>query len=110
METINMFEKGDKFIHFTKYGGVNRGEVEEIRELNVWDINNLCTYIKYSIFTTNGVSLNLDGSDGKIYKVKSEMSPEKANNLNMILKKASNNKYRLQLNLDDKIIHKIDED
>ena len=25
-----MLQKGDKYIHFTKYGGVNKGEVYEV--------------------------------------------------------------------------------
>jgi hypothetical protein len=30
-----MFEKGDKYIHFTKYGGVNKGEVESFGYINI---------------------------------------------------------------------------
>ena len=68
---MEMFKKGDKFIQFTKHGGVNKGEVQELHYTTVWDTKNLCRYQSISIFTTNGVRLDLDGSDGRIYKIDS---------------------------------------
>ena len=36
-----MLQKGDKYIHFTKYGGVNKGEVDEVfSNHNVIDTKN----------------------------------------------------------------------
>ncbi len=107
METINMFKEGDKYIHFTKYGGVNKGEVRELHEVNVLDTDNLCSYKKVSILTTKGILLNLDGSDGRIYKIDSEMTQERAKSIAKALIKIQDHKHRPK---DLKKIHKIDED
>jgi hypothetical protein len=101
-----MFKKGDKYIHFTKYGGVNKGVVEDIREINVWNTDNLCVYVKYSILTTKGVLLDLDGGDGKIYKINSEMTPKRAKELGNAFKKMHAKKSRP----DNKKIHNLNED
>lgn len=102
-----MFKKGDKYIHFTKHGGVNKGEVDYIYETNVLNIDNQCTFRKLSIFTTKGFSLNLDGSDGKIYKIDSEISEERAKQLASAFKKMTNHKHRPK---DISKIHLFDED
>ena len=106
METINMFKPGDLYIHFTNYGGVNRGVVERIDEHFSWDTGNLCIYAKYKILTTKGISLNLDGSDGKIYKVTEEMSVESAKSINRAVSKASAMKSRPH----KRTIHDLNED
>jgi hypothetical protein len=102
---MEMFKKGDKFIHYTKRGGVNKGEVADIHSTTVWDTTNLCTYQSYSIFTTNGVRLNLDGTDGRIYKIDSELNEQRAKNFQNAMKKASAMKGRPS----NKKIHSTDE-
>lgn len=106
MEIISMFEKGDKYIHFTNYGGVNKGEVEDILDINVIDTSNMCSYYKYSILTTKGVQLKLDGSDGKIYKINSEMTKERAKELSILFNTMAEKKHRTT----NKKIHSLDED
>ena len=27
------FQKGDQYVHYTKYGGINKGEVKEIHKI-----------------------------------------------------------------------------
>lgn len=75
---IPLFKPGDKYIHFTKYGGINTGTVQHIRTTrvlrtfnsnNLHPIHNQIEYIKYTIIIQNGVQLDIDGSDGLIYKV-----------------------------------------
>ena len=101
-----MFQRGDKYIHFTKYGGVNKGEIQDFQEIHVLDTDNCCTYKKVSILTTKGISLCLDGSDGKIYKIESEISEKRAKDLGKAFKKLANHKHRPE----DKFkIHNIDE-
>ena len=107
METTNLFNTGDKYIHFTKYGGVNKGEVADIHTVIVLDTDNLCTYTKISILTTKGFSLCLDGSDGKIYKIDSEISEQRAEVLAKGLKRITNRKHRPE---DISKIHIVDED
>ena len=102
-----MLKIGDKYIHFTNYGGVNKGEVQDIHELNVLDTKNNCIYKKTSILTTKGFSLSLDGSDGKIYKIESEISEERAKQLAYTFKRMTNHKHRPQ---DISKIHLVDED
>lgn len=71
-----MFNKGDKFIHFTKYGGVNKGEVECCNKTFMHDYINEVVYESTYIITTIGHILYLDGSDGKVYKIKEDMDSE----------------------------------
>ncbi len=103
MET---FKKGDKFIQFTKRGGINKGEVEDIHSTTVWDTTNLCRYMSYAILTTNGVRLNLDGTDGRIYKIESEMDEERAKKLGKVSRMINDRKHRPS----NKKIHTTDED
>ena len=103
---MEMFKKGDKFIHFTKHGGVNKGEVSDFHLTTVWDTANLCTYQSVSIFTTNGVRLDLDGTDGRIYKIDSELEESQAKKLKENFKKLSNKKHRPS----NKKVHFRDED
>lgn len=77
-----MFKKGDKYIHFTKYGGVNKGEVEWVNDTICIDTVNKIKYTKTAIKTTKGVSLSLDGTDGRIYKIKSELTDEQCETIN----------------------------
>ena len=102
---MEMFKQGDKFIQFTKRGGVNKGEVKDIHLTTVWDTANLCRYESYSIFTTNGVRLNLDGSDGRIYKIESEMDEDRAKKFTKAMKVVTERKHRPS----NKKIHSTDE-
>lgn len=101
-----MFEVGDKYIHYTKYGGVNRGEVVAVNTTYVHDFPNKCAYERVSILTNNGVSLDLDGSDGKIYRVHNEITEEAAKKWTQLFRKAKDIKNRPNKSK----IHKIDED
>jgi len=105
---MEMFKKGDKFIHFTKYGGVNKGEVAEIQGVTNWDKTNLCTYVIYRIFTNNGFSLNLDGTDGRIYKIESEMTPKGAGQIKETYRRLVDSKVRETLS--SITIHNTNED
>jgi hypothetical protein len=79
------FKKGDKYIHFTKYGSVNKGEVESCGGTTVMDTKNLVEYRVPTITTTKGILLHLDGSDGKIFKIEQEYTIEEAENLDNLL-------------------------
>jgi len=73
-----MFEPGDKFIRFSKYGGTRMGVVKFYGETLCVEINpeyKVRIRIPY-IITENGVSLKLDGTDGQIYKVDHEYDEE----------------------------------
>jgi hypothetical protein len=65
-----MFKSGDNYIHFTKNGSVNKGEVKSCGETRVIDTINCVEYLKPHIVTTKNIVLQLDGSDGTIFKVK----------------------------------------
>jgi hypothetical protein len=85
-----MFEKGDNFVHFTKYGGVNKGEVASVGYISLID-------------TTNNVRLNLDGTDGKIYKIERELSPEDSKSMVNLAAKLGQRKAQVQFDLQEKI-------
>ena len=72
------YKPGDKYIHYTKYGGINKGVVESYKEAIVVDTENLVKYYTPAIITTRGITLRLDGSDGLIYKIESEYTYEDA--------------------------------
>ena len=91
---MEMFKKGDKFIHYTKHGGVNIGEVADTHLVRSHDLKNLCVYLNYSIFTTNGVRLSLDGSDGRVYKIDEQITQEMADTLDKKLKSFQVKRHR----------------
>ena len=71
-----MFKEGDKYIHFTKYGGVNKGEVQRYGQTMNHDYENEVVYVSTYIKSTMGHIISLDGSDGRVYKVNEDMDPE----------------------------------
>ena len=81
-----MLKQGDKYIHFTKYGSVNKGEVQSCGYTTSIDTHNHASYRKYYIINTKGIMLNLDGSDGRIYEINEEYTPEQAEKVNNFLK------------------------
>ena len=89
-------KEGDKYIHFTNRGGINKGEVKSCGSHTVIDSFNCVTYKKYHIFNTKGIMLELDGSDGKIYKVVNELTPEQGKNVLDFMEKAQEMKSSYQ--------------
>ena len=71
-----MFKQGDKYIHFTKYGGVNKGEVQRYGQTMNHDYENEVVYVSTYIISTMGHVISLDGSDGRVYKINEDMDPE----------------------------------
>ena len=71
-----MFKQGDKYIHFTKYGGVNKGDVEWYGSTMNYDYENEVVYVSYYIKSTVGHIISIDGTDGRVYKINEEMDPE----------------------------------
>lgn len=76
-----MFNKGDKYIHFTKYGGVNKGEVESCGETIKWDTENMVAYHIPYIKTTVGHIIHMNGDDGRVFKIKSDITEDMLNKL-----------------------------
>ena len=71
-----MFKKEDKYIHFTKYGGVNKGEVEWYGTQINWDTENMVAYHIPYIRSTKGIIIHLNGEDGRVYKIAQEISED----------------------------------
>lgn len=64
-----MFKKGDKYIHFTRFGGTNTGEVDEYFEVENIDTQlQMCYFIPH-IRSTKKIVLQLDGKDGMVYRL-----------------------------------------
>lgn len=82
-----MFKTGDKYIHFTKYGGVNKGEVKSYGETRVIDTENCVEYLKPHIVTIKNIVLELDGSDGMIFKLENEYTIEECKKMSMTIQK-----------------------
>lgn len=76
-----MFKPKDQYIHFTRFGGVNKGEVEFEGGWLVIDRENKVMYDQRFIKTTKGFILNLDGSDGQVYLIKDHITDKFENNL-----------------------------
>jgi hypothetical protein len=89
-----MFKPGSKYIHFTKYGGINKGEVKSYGETHVVDTKNCVTYLKPHIITTKNILLKLDGSNGTIFKVEKEYTIEEAKKLSMTIEKMVEYKHK----------------
>ena len=71
-----MFNPADKYIHFTKYGGVNKGEVKRIGETIKWDTDNGVAYHIPYVETTVGHIIHLNGEDGRVFKIKEDITDE----------------------------------
>jgi hypothetical protein len=91
-----MFKQGDKYIHYTKYGGVNIGQVKDVAFINGVDTNNKVIYQVPHIITTNGILLSLNGDDGNIYKIVSELSNDKCKIISNLLE--NSNKRNEEIN------------
>lgn len=71
-----MFKQGDNYIHFTKYGGVNKGEVEWHGTQINWDTDNMVAYHLPYIKSTKGIVIHLNGEDGRVFKIKEDITEE----------------------------------
>lgn len=71
-----MFKEGDQYIHFTKYGGVNKGVVEWYGETINWDTDNMVAYHVPYIKSTKGIVIHLNGEDGRVFKIKNDITEE----------------------------------
>jgi hypothetical protein len=71
-----MFKPQDKYIHFTKYGGVNKGEVEWYGTQINWDTDNMVAYHIPYIKSTKGIVIHLNGEDGRVFKIKEDITEE----------------------------------
>jgi hypothetical protein len=97
-----MFRPGDKAIHFTKYGGVNRIEVKSFGKKYEYDLSNGVVYEIPYIETTKNVALYLNGDDGKIFKIKKELTSEQCEDMTKGLEKLSKHKQERILELREK--------
>jgi hypothetical protein len=70
-----MLQAGDKYIHFTKYGGVNFGVVKEIWNVYVLSTDKGCMYLKPQLRNEKGVNYDVN-EDGKFFKIEKEYTPE----------------------------------
>lgn len=75
-----MFNEGDSYIRYS-VEGISKGIVRTVRYSHIIDILNRVTYIKEQIISENGETLDLDGTNGNIYKVTSTISEERARDL-----------------------------
>lgn len=68
---IPRFKVGDKYIHYTKYGGVNIGVIADIIETKCSRYTNGRHYFysSWSIKNEIGIIINIDGSDGQFFKL-----------------------------------------
>ena len=79
-----MFKPGDKYIHFTNYGSISFGTVKHVHEVNITDINNSVVYVSVSIINDKNQCLELDGTDGRIYRIIKDLNEEEIKTLKMI--------------------------
>lgn len=70
-----MLQAGDKYIHFTKYGGVNFGIVDEIWYVHILSTDNGCMYLKPQLRNERGLNYDMN-EDGKFFKIEKEYTPE----------------------------------
>jgi len=90
-----MLQKGDKYIHFTKYGGVNKGEVDEVfSNLTSIDTKNKVSYKKHFIKNTKGNTICLN--DEEIYLIDKEYTEQEAFNIETNCKRLINSKNNVQ--------------
>lgn len=73
---MSEFTPGSRYIHFTKYGGVNKGEVEWYGTQINWDTDNKVAYHIPYIKSTKGIIIHLNGEDGRVYKIKDDITED----------------------------------
>ena len=73
---MSNLKPGDFYIHFTKYGGVNKGEIRRVGETIKWDTDNMVAYHIPYIETTVGHIIHLNGEDGRVFKIKGDITEE----------------------------------
>ena len=76
-----MLEVGDKYIHFTNRGGINKGTVKRIGTVTEIDTENQCHYERVYMVNEKDIHYDLDGRDGKFYKITTEYTKEEAEEL-----------------------------
>jgi|LauGreDrversion4_2_1035121.scaffolds.fasta_scaffold31450_9 hypothetical protein len=79
-----MFKPGDKYIHFTNYGSINFGVVKHVHEVDITDTNNGVMYVSVSIITDKNICLELDGTDGRIYRIIKDLDEDEIKNLRLL--------------------------
>lgn len=99
---------GDKYIHFTKYGGINKGTVVSIHETHVVSAKHGVTYNKLFIRTDKGLDIALDGSDGKVYCIENELSPERCKQISDFMINLRRVKARKLKELEEMVQKRID--
>jgi hypothetical protein len=102
-----MLQKGDKYIHFTKYGSVHKGTVDRVMETYCVDTINRVVYKKFHMINTNNVMYALDGSDGKFYRLDRELDQNECDKLSQPFGEKN---YVASRILEDVDITKIKED
>jgi len=90
-----MFKEGDSYIRFTKYGSVIIGTVKNVGETYVLDTEHKVRYIKKYIITNSGIPINLDGSDGQVYRVTEDLSEERVEALKAFARLSKQEKTQL---------------
>lgn len=68
-----MFKVGDRYVQFIN-GEINMGLVKQIQEVVICDKPNMISYVAVSITNENDVVLELDGTDGRIYRIIKDLS------------------------------------
>ena len=96
-----MFNRGDKYLHLTKYGGVNKGEVEWYGTQINWDTENMVAYHIPYIKSTKGIVIHLNGEDGKVFKIAQDISED-------MLKKLKNSSTIFAELMDRKQLSKVE--
>ena len=64
-----MFKPGDSYIHYTKHGSINKGEVQSYGESFRYDHKNGVSFKDPFFINTNNILYHLDGRDGRFYKL-----------------------------------------
>ena len=81
-----MLKEGDTYIRFTKYGSVIIGTVKKVGEINVVDSKNKVCYKKQYMVTDKDIPVDLDGTDGQVFKVERTLSDSDLENIRELSK------------------------
>ena len=82
-----MFEEGDKYIQVTKSGSVTKAVIKYCGVVNCIDTINGVSYQRPYIVNEKNIHYDLDGTDGKFYKVTDEYNKEQCEEMVLAYKK-----------------------
>lgn len=88
------FKVGDTYIRFSKYGSIQIGTIDRVEDMQCIDLTRRIAYLKTTIVNSNGISFEIDGTNGQIYRIARELTDEQVEKGRKFLEKLQQKRVR----------------